>query len=233
MKRYAPLLALALTACSIGMVEERGVVTPVALEETATEGPVTCTASGHYLQVTNLMSRQVEVNINGYFDDFAFRVKRDIAACPGLMKDLVTEEAAFTDATTVRYDVKLLNQQYLSVVLTRSQYFEGAAHPNNTIETLTFDLRDGQPVTLKSLFKEGTDIESLLTEHIRTTLKKERVQSAYPSETSKPMEKFYLTETALVLTDLFDVYALQGMTVEIPLTELTEVLVTPRQLVSS
>ncbi len=224
MRRISPLFGLVLTACAIGMVEQEGTIESVRIRESAHQGNIICEATGEYPHVSNLMSRQVEVNINGYLDDFAYGIAKDIEACPDLMKDLVTDGTGLRDTTDVHYAVKLLHQKYLSVVLLRSQNFEGAAHPNNTIETMTFDLRDGQPVELKSLFKEGVDTESLLTEHIRKALKEERVESSYPSETSKPIRQFYLTETSLVLVDLFDIYALQGFEVEIPLVDLKSML---------
>src|SRR3989344_1952862 len=227
MRRITLCFGLILSACSIGMVEQEGTIESVGIHERAHQGNVICEATGEYPHIGNLLSRQVEVNINAYLDDFAHRLATDIEACPDLMKDLVTDGTALRDTTDVQYAIKLLDQKYLSVVLTRSRYFEGAAHPDNTTETVTFDLRDGQPIALKNLFKESVDVETLLTEHIRKTMKKERMESSYPSETSKPIEKFYLTETALTLVDLFDVNALQGLTVEIPLAELAEVLVTP------
>ena len=216
--------ALALYGCSIEMEETTPQIEGVAVQTTATENGIICIATGVYPQISNLPSRQIEVNINAIFDAYLREIESDISACPALMSDLVVEGSELTDSTNISFSVKRLDDTYASIVLVRSQYFEGAAHPNNSITTYTFSLRDGQTIALSELFTDSTKAEELLTQKINDQLVVDGMESSYPSETSNGLGAYYLTNTDLVLVDLFGVHAMQGYEVAIPFTELSTVL---------
>ena len=199
------------------MMEQSASIESITLSERAESDGIVCTAEGSYPHITGLPSVQVEVNINGHFDEYAYGIRDDIEHCPQQLGDLTEDGAEVLDATDVDFEIARLDDSYLSVVLVRSQYFEGAAHPNNHIDTLTFDIVTGQPLHLEDLLTG--DYELQLTRHVAAAVKLKGL-GEYPNDLSNPIHKFYLTEEALVLVDLFSAHAVQAFEVEIPLESL-------------
>lgn len=217
-------VSVLLAACSIDVEETVPTVIPVAVDETTSADGITCTAEGVYPHISNLTSEQIAVNINSVFESYAREIEGNMNTCLAYMQDLLEEDANLTDTTTVAYDVKRLDDHFFSVTLTKSQYFEGAAHPNNSITTYTFSMRDGQPIDLADLFADDVNTEVLLTDLINDQLTAEGIVTPYPSETANGLGSYYLTDDALVLVDLFSVYAVQGIEVRIPFTAIQDEL---------
>ena len=105
-------------------------------------------------------------------------------------------------------------------MLLTSQMLEGAAHPNNSINTFTFDLQSGQTIDLAEYFRDTPGYEEILEQAIAAALEREEME--IDPELRNPIKKFYLTRDALVLVDLFDVHVLKGFEVRIPLTDSKE-----------
>jgi hypothetical protein len=148
--------------------------------------------------------------VSSAYETLSPDIQEDTSAC------LKEGGAELTDSTEVDFEVTRLDDHYFSVVLSRSQYLEGAVHPNNSITTLVFDLSTGQPIPLTEFAEE-----SVLLEYVQAQVTKEGI-GTYPSETSNPIEKYCLTEESLVLVDLFSVYAVQAFEVEVPLAEIVD-----------
>ncbi|PIR54522.1 hypothetical protein COU75_00375 [Candidatus Peregrinibacteria bacterium CG10_big_fil_rev_8_21_14_0_10_42_8] len=208
---------LFLAGCSIDIEETHPIVEQVFLQEEASNGGIVCTIDGSYPHIKNLSSVQVEVNINATLDELALTMKEVVRNCQETLNDITELDAAVLDSTTVSYDVKLLNDKIFSVTILSSQMLEGAAHPTNTIDAFVFDLSSGQPVTLSDYFANTPGYEGILEQAIVQALQKEDMD--LDGTLRNPVEKFYLTEDALVLVDLFDVYALKGFEVTIPLLD--------------
>ncbi len=185
---------------------------------------IICIATGMYPNIENLQSTQVEANINSVLNAYYYRVERDMKNCPELLAELVEEDSEVIDTTDLSYFVKRLDDDYFSVVLVRSQYFEGAAHPNNSLETYTFNLMDGQPIALSEWFTSPEVGEVFLIEKINDQLAADDMDMTYPSDTSNGLGTYYVTDDALVLTDLYSVHAVQGYEVRIPFSEMTDVM---------
>ena len=215
---FFAISVLTLTGCSIDMEETHPVVEQVFLQEEASIEGITCVLEGGYPHIKDLSSVQVEININAALDAFANLTKENVRDCPAKLLELTEDDAETRDTTNVQYDVKLLNADMFSLTLLTSQMFEGAAHPNNSIEAFTFDLSTGQPITLAEHFADTPGYEEILEQAIVAALQREDME--IDPELRNPTEKFYLTVSSLVLVDLFDVHALKGFEVSIPIREI-------------
>lgn len=216
---FFAIFTLILTGCSIDIEESHPTVEQVFLQEEAKLDGIVCTIEGSYPHISGLSSVQVEVNINALMDEYARKAKDGIAQCPEYFNDITEEGAEILDSTTVSYDVKLLDDNVFSVVLLSSQMLEGAAHPNNTIDTFVFDLSSGQPMSLSEYYADTPGYEDILEKAITGSLLREEMD--IDGALRNPTKKFYLTNDSLVLVDLFDVHALKGFEVRIPLTPST------------
>ena len=213
---FLALSTLSLCACSVSETEQEPTIDSIVLLEEYTENGITCIAEGIYPKISGLTSKQVEVNINSYFDEFTYGIREDMRNCPKFLANVTEDEAELTDTTDVDFVVTRLDNQYLSIILMRSQYFEGAARPNNSIDTFVFDIATGQPIPVEDFADT-----SVLTEYVKTQVAKEGLGD-YPSETSNPIKKYFLTEKDLVLVDLFFVHAIQAFEVKVPLAEIVD-----------
>ena len=215
------LSALSLCACSIAMETTEPVIESIALNEKSTAKGIICTATGVYPRISGLSSRQVELNIEGLIELYIYEIREGIRICPSQLEDITEDDTELTDSTDVDFKVTRLDDQYFSVVIVSSQYFEGAAHPNNTIDTMVFDLSTGQYKELEDWFDRDEDYETTLTEFVQKDLE-ERGLGDYPSDMSNSVDKYYLTDDAIVLVDLFGTHAQQAIEVEVPLAEIID-----------
>lgn len=211
-----------LVGCSIEMETPEGIVEDMEISQQASAGGIRCIASGVYPHVSNLASTQVAVNINSYFDEYAYHINEDIRSCPEQLADLTVENTELLDATDVDYEVTRFDETYFSVVLLRSQYFEDAAHPNNFIDTFVFNLSSGQPMELQDFFQNDVDAEIVLMRYVIEQAEEHELE--YPSESSNPIAKFYVTEDEIVLVDLYSVHAAQAFEVHVPFRDLKDTL---------
>ncbi len=188
------------------------VIESIALEQEYSKDGITCTAEGTYPRISELASTLVAVNINSYFNEYAFQLQQDILNCAEQYEDI----DLIKENTTVDFHVALLNDTYLSILLLQSKYFDGAAYPNNSIESFVFDLSTGQPIVLEDFVNDMQKLTELVSQ------KTSQEGLTYPSDTSNAIEKFYLTEDAVVLVDLFSVHAVQAFEVSVPLEEISD-----------
>jgi len=208
---------LFLAGCSIDIEETHPIVEQIFLQEEASDGGIVCTLEGSYPHIKNLSSVQVEVNINAALDEIALNMKEAVRNCPATLSDIIEPDENILDTTTASYDVKLLDDTMFSVVILSSHMLEGAAHPNNTIDTFVFDLTTGQPITLAEYFEDTPGYEDILEQAITQALQREEIN--IDEAVRNLAHKFYITEDSLVLVDLFDVHALKGFEVRIPRTD--------------
>ncbi len=87
---------------------------------------------------------------------------------------------------TIRYEVAYVNPNILSVALNESEYIAGAAHPQNLISTLNYDLRTGKRVRLADLFTKGSDYLKRLSDYAIPELAK---QLEVPAEDKDRMDE--------------------------------------------
>lgn len=71
----------------------------------------------------------------------------------------------------ITYDVRLADEELISVLFTVGSYYSGAAHPNAYTEVLNFDLRRGRRLQLADLFKPSSDYLAAISRYSVNSLK--------------------------------------------------------------
>lgn len=108
----------------------------------------------------------------------------------------------------IDYKTQFSNAHALSLEFTVSTYTRGAAHPNNSIQTLNF--LNNQPITLDKLFKEDSNFLAKIADHCYLELVKkgENADEKWLTEGTKPTEdnyrNWYFTQDGLAI--VFDTY---------------------------
>lgn len=132
-----------------------------------------------------------------------------------------------TETTTVSYNVKLSTGDLVSLTYAASSYFEGAAHPNNRIEAYTIDLENRSIVPFEGLLRANSDDEfdDLLYAAVAEAFSASGAepyfdQRTFDAQYTRESYDFYLTRDALVVVNLFDVHAIQGLEASIPFFKL-------------
>lgn len=64
-----------------------------------------------------------------------------------------------TERRVIEYKIYNLNDQLISVLFYKENYYTGAAHPSYTFETLNFDLVDGSFMKYQNFFKDNSEGE--------------------------------------------------------------------------
>jgi hypothetical protein len=111
----------------------------------------------------------------------ADKVNKDIAneldkAVADLKQNRSEPPAVIADVKndlTIRYEVDYLNPSIFSMALSQSEYIAGAAHPQNLILTMTYDLRTGERAGLADLFTKGSDYLKTLSDYSIPALTKQ------------------------------------------------------------
>jgi hypothetical protein len=75
-----------------------------------------------------------------------------------MLDEVDASESELRSFIDMSMSVGLLTSKLLSVTVSSSSYWAGAAHPNNHVFTLTFDLRTGAKVPTRGLFKPGAGV---------------------------------------------------------------------------
>ncbi len=199
-------------------------VSSVTLREEASEGGITCVFEGRYPLVQTKNPSEAITSINDLLQDKILgEDRRDIEECPRMYAELVEDESTLTETVTVGFEVELNEKGLLSISHMASHYLEDAAHPSNSIGATTVDVSSGKEYSLTSLFQEDAPYRDRLEDAVYIWMESEDLIESSDLLTTFDEWVFFLRPETLILTNLFDVYALQGARVEIPLEELFDV----------
>ena len=80
-----------------------------------------------------------------------------------------------------------------------SLYMEHAAHPNNLIDAITFDLSKGEKISLKELFKDGINVKNELDPILIKKIEKLDIPLLGEFKGIEDNQGFYLTDKALAI----------------------------------
>lgn len=175
-----------------------------------------CVVDITYPHIEGLPNRTAQENINATLEaQFLFVLGPDGATCP--QTDL-NPSHSFTDS--ISYDVQLNARGLLSVRYLETSYIKDAPYPNNSDKSFTFHLTDGHLYSYGELFREGSlsRIHSL----VRESLQKQGITLL--DEAMKRTYDFYLTNDSVVLWNLFDIHAIQGTEVRLPLVNVANIV---------
>jgi hypothetical protein len=202
-----------------------GAPTFVTQQETRASAANYCVYTISYPQAQIAGNASLEQWLNGYLKAQFVPAEKELADCESSVKDVAT--TPLTQTTTVSYSIKLTTPDLVSLTYTASSYFEGAAHPDNVIEAFTLDLQNRSVVSFNDLLAAHTqkNFNDLLYAAVAQAFADTKQQpyfdkATFLSQYTKDSYDFYLTTDSLVVINLFDVHALQGLEASIPLYEL-------------
>jgi len=148
----------------------------------------------------------------------------------------ITTTSSFVSSLEVTHDPLTYSHTVLSVPLLVSEYASGSAHPMSYKTVLHYDTETGLPMTLASLFTEGSAYLSVLSVQARASLdalftKNEWEQSSWLDEGTAPIadnyKEWYLQDdTFYVVFNPYQVapYVYGIIEAPIPLSKLSSVL---------
>lgn len=143
----------------------------------------------YYPRVTGMQSRQLQDLINSTI------VKEN--------QQLITQQTGAMDTTVVDlygyYEIKNNQRDVLSLSLSNYVYHYHAAHGMTVIKSLTFDLQKGNQVSLKDLFKPGSDYVKRLSELISIQIKQRDIPLLVDFKAIRPDQDFYIADKALII----------------------------------
>lgn len=143
----------------------------------------------YYPRVTGMQNRQLQDLINSTI------VKEN--------QQLITQQTGAMDTTVVDlygyYEIKNNQRDVLSLSLSNYVYHYHAAHGMTVIKSLTFDLQKGKQVSLKDLFKLGSDYVKRLTELISIQIKQRDIPLLVDFKAIRPDQDFYIADKALII----------------------------------
>lgn len=162
-------LSLALTALAApGHAQDRAPVTRVVTQQ-GEDAAVELAWDLSLIEVRGLADPAVERRINA-------RLRREVEQVRAAMLEALRAWPAAGDETTssglrVRMTVGAVTPDLVSVSFTTSTYYAGAAHPNHEVGALTFDLRTGEVVPVRDLFRPGAEVMARVAERVDAALR--------------------------------------------------------------
>jgi len=117
--------------------------------------------------------------------------RRVLALTQKAIKDFEPGPEAGKNALERNYNVLLANDDLISVELTEYQY-SGGAHPNDSFDSLTYDLYANKELGLDDLFKPGSDYKKAIARYVVADIEKRAVaieESDAKSEGRQPVKR--------------------------------------------
>ena len=188
-----------------------------------------CKVEVSYPQVKGLASKQAQDKINAYLKQQFLQSQQDFLqpfdvdkCAEKLQKDFQGQNAAYTESGD--YLVGVNKDNILSLRYDkRLGVLKGAAHPTKIAKAVTLYLQDGKVYTYEDLFKPAPASAEKVNKLIA-----EKVAAKEPAaaKSFKPKNKyiFFLDKEGLEILDIFDMFALQSLTVTIKPSEIADII---------
>ncbi|MCB1179357.1 MAG: DUF4163 domain-containing protein [Leptospiraceae bacterium] len=126
----------------------------------------------------------------------------------------------------INYEVKLNQGYMLSIYYFAVGYLSGAPHPENVNKGFTINLLTGEFLGYRDIFRPNSNFSSVLNKEIFEGLKELAVigsEEEY-TEVQKKEYDFYFTKDAINIINLYEIYAMQSLEIQIPIKKLQKVL---------
>jgi hypothetical protein len=117
--------------------------------------------------------------------------RRVLALTQKAIKDFEPGSEAGKNALERNYNVLIAGDDLISVEMTEYQY-SGGAHPNDSFDSLTYDLSANKELGLDDLFKPGSDYKTAIAKYVVADIEKRAVaieESDAKSEGRKPVKR--------------------------------------------
>lgn len=150
----------------------------------------------YYPQVFGMKNQKLEYDINH--------------AIGKQTQDLINLQAGDVPKSVVEmigsFEIKNNQRDVLSLSLSNYVYYYHAAHGNTIIKSLSFDLQKGKQVTLKDLFKPGSDYIKRLSDLVHEQIKRRKIDTLEDFKLISPNQDFYIADRTLVIYfQLYDI----------------------------
>ncbi len=137
------------------------------------------------------------------------------------------DEEGYKETIYANYEVMKKGKDFLSIKFFISLYTEGAAHPNNVIDSLTFDLNTGKELTLNDLFKKDVDYQKVLNPILNDKVNDLGYELFEPYKGIEEEQGFYITEQGLVVyyqTYVYTPHAVGPLMLEVSFNQIREIV---------
>jgi hypothetical protein len=126
----------------------------------------------------------------------------------------------------INYETKMNEGYLLSIYYFAIGYVSGAPHPNQVFKGITINLKDGEVLNYRNIFKPNSNYASVLNKEIFNGLKELEVISSNEEfdDIRKDEYEFYFTKDSINIINLYDIYVMQSLEVKIPLKNIRKVL---------
>lgn len=117
--------------------------------------------------------------------------RKVLAMTQKAIKDFEPGPEAGKNSFERSYNVLLANDDLISVELTEYQY-SGGAHPNDSFDSLTYDLSANKELGLDDLFKPGSDYKTAIAKYVVADIEKRAIafeEADAKTEGRKPVKR--------------------------------------------
>lgn len=117
-----------------------------------------------YPQISNFKNKLIEDKINSSIKNIIDESKNNF------IKNIDKDTKAYSDinmnnSLTLDYKTYYIDKNKLSILVYLSTYYVGAAHPNNQILSLNYNLNTGNKIELKDLFKSNSNYLKTISDY--------------------------------------------------------------------
>jgi hypothetical protein len=188
-----------------------------------------CKVEVSYPQVKGLASKQVQEKINASLKQQFLQSEQDflqpfdVEKCAAkLQKEFPGKNTSYTESGD--YSVGVNQNSILSIRYNaRLGILKPAAHPTKINKAVTLNLKDGKAYSYEDLFKPASKYAAKVNKLIAEKLAAKEPAAA---NSFKPKNKyiFFLDKEGLEILEIFDIFALQSLTVTIKPSEIADII---------
>ncbi|MBW4495054.1 MAG: DUF4163 domain-containing protein [Oscillatoria princeps RMCB-10] len=188
-----------------------------------------CKIEVSYPQVKGLASQEVQSKVNNYLkqqfleSEQDFLKPFDVEKCAEkIQKEFAGQNSSYTESGD--YLVGVNKDNILSIRYDkRLGILKTAAHPTKIAKAVTINLQDGKAYSYEDLFKPAPASAEKVNKLIA-----EKVAAKEPAaaKSFKPKSKyiFFVDKEGLEILEIFDIFALQSLTVTIKPSEIADII---------
>ncbi|NNE32208.1 MAG: DUF3298 domain-containing protein [Winogradskyella sp.] len=182
----------------------------------------------------NTSYKPTNINFNDFINDYYVNISKtesDILESRQLCDSI--EATKFREERSIDYKIYNVNDQLVSVLFYKENFYSGAMHPSYSFDCFNFDLNRGVFMMYEDFFNQGSEEElvGIINETINTQISK---GDMYYDCWEVSSDDFFIAKNNFVLNDTFVEYYFDDCvicpsytgtySIELPLTDLLTVL---------
>ncbi|QZY54093.1 DUF3298 and DUF4163 domain-containing protein [Crassaminicella profunda] len=138
-----------------------------------------------------------------------------------------TDDEAFKETLQGDYEITRKTKRQLSIKFSNIAYMEGATHPTSHIDAVTFDLKTGELLGIKHLFRQDIDYKNRLNNVLNEKVNELDFKLFDEYKGIEENQGFYLTENRLVVyyqEGVYTPHAIGPLFLEVSFDEMKDIL---------